>query len=96
MYATHDKRWLEQNNYFIEFVPYINKGNFEIHIYRDNDNVFKVLISNSFSKKVTLKYSDLDKLKSNPNHQQHTIAITWGNGENKLYIDGALVDKYPL
>lgn len=95
IYTTSDKRWLEKNNYFVKFIPHITKEDFEIHVYRDKDNIFKVLISNSFSEKVVLKYEDLEKLKSSPSHPKHMVGITWGEGQNKLYIDGVLVDAYP-
>lgn len=92
-YRTHDDKWLEENNYFIEFIPHIKKDNFELHVYRDKDNVFKVLLSNSFSKGVVLKFKDLDRLRKSSNHPNHGVAITWGKGENKLYLDGVLIDS---
>lgn len=95
MYETKDDKWFENNNYYIEFIPYIKRGDFEIHAFRDKDNVFKVFMSNAFSKNVILRYEDLSKLKSNPRHPRHMIIVTWGNGEDKLYIDGVLVDEYP-
>jgi len=85
---------LETTGDFVDFVPYIQKGEFEIHVYRDSDNIFKVQISNAFSDNIMLKYADLDKLKQSPSHPKHMIAVTWGNGEDKLYIDGLLVDTY--
>ena len=94
VYKTSDDKWLEKNNYFVEFIPYIKKDAFEIHVYRDVDNVFKVLLSNSFSKGIILKYEDLDRLKSSASHPQHMVAITWGHGENKLYLDGVLIDTF--
>ncbi|MFZ0050226.1 MAG: hypothetical protein WAK96_00490 [Desulfobaccales bacterium] len=90
-----NKTWLEQNNRFVEIVPYVKRGVFEFHAYRDVDNIFKVLISNTFSKNVILQYGDLDKLKSNPRHPKHIMIVTWGDGGNKLYLDGLLVDEYP-
>ncbi len=87
--------WLEPNNRFIEIIPYVKRGVFEFHAYRDVDNIFKVLISNTFSKKVILSYGDLDKLKENPRHPEHMMIVTWGDGGNKLYLDGVLVDEYP-
>jgi hypothetical protein len=90
-----DERWLEKNNTFIDFTPQIQKDGLGIHAYRDKDNVLKVQISNAFSKNVILKYADFNKLKKNPHHPKHMVAITWGNGEDKLYIDGQLVDEFP-
>jgi hypothetical protein len=87
--------WLERDNRFIEIIPYIKRGVFEFHAYRDVDNIFKVLISNTFSKNVILKYGDLDKLKQNPSHPKHIMIVTWGDGRNRLYLDGPLADEYP-
>lgn len=92
IFETSDKRWFERNNYLINFIPHTKVDEFELHVYRDTDNTFKVLISNSFSKKQLLIFNDLDMLKNNPTHPKHQIAITWGDNENKLYIDAKLVD----
>jgi hypothetical protein len=35
-YCTTDERWLETTGDFVDFVPYIQKGEFEIHVYRDS------------------------------------------------------------
>jgi hypothetical protein len=87
--------WLEKNNTFIEYIPLIQKDGFSIHIYRDRDNIFKVQISDTFGNNVVLKYEDFDKLKQSPTPPGHLIIVTWKNGEDKLYIDGVLVDEYP-
>ena len=94
IYTTRDERWLERNNYFINFIPNTKKENFEIHIYRDSDNIFKVLTSTAYSKNIILKYEDLDKLKTSRTHPKHTIGITWEKGGEKLYIDGNLADSH--
>lgn len=94
-YSLSDQRWLEKNNEFVDIVPHISKNDLEIHVYRDTDNILKVLISNAFSRKIILTYQDLDRLKSNPMHPKHEIKVAWYKGENMLYIDGALVDIYP-
>jgi len=93
-YRTSDDKWLEYNNYFVEFIPHIRKDNFELHVYRDKDNMFKVLLSNGFSKGVVLQFKDLARLRSSPAHPNHAVAITWGQGEDKLYLDGVLVDSF--
>jgi hypothetical protein len=93
VFNTSDKKWLEKNNDLINFIPHTKVENFELHIYRDTDNIFKVLISNSFSKNQLLTFKDLDLLKKSPNHPKHQIAITWGDNANKLYLDGKLVDS---
>lgn len=93
--TVSQEKWLEPNNEFIEIIPHISKKEFEIHIYRDKDNILKALISSTFSKNVILKYKDLERLKEAPNHPEHEIKMTWYNGENKLYIDGVLVDVHP-
>jgi|GEM_PF-2174808 len=94
VYQTDDK-WLEKNNAFIDFTPHILKDDLEVHTYRDKDNILKVKIRNEFSGSVILKYSDFDKLKKMPKHPEHMVAVTWKNGENKLYIDGFLADEFP-
>lgn len=93
IFETSDKRWLERNNYLITFIPHTKAENFELHVYRDTDNIFKVLISNSFSKNQLLVFKNLDLLKKSPSHPKHQIAITWGNNENKLFLDAKLVDS---
>lgn len=93
VFKTSDKKWLERNNDLINFIPHTKVENFELHVYRDTDNIFKVLISNSFSKNQLLAFKDLDLLKKSPSHPKHQIAITWGDNENKLYLDGKLVDS---
>jgi len=85
----------EKNGRYFNILPPMEKGVFQLHIIRDKDNAFKARISNSFSKDVILKYDDLDKLKTSPNHPKHTIGIMWGNGQNRLYFDRELVDTYP-
>ena len=90
-----NKKWLEKNDEFIEIIPHVSKEDFEIHAFRDKDNILKVLISNAFTKKVVLQFKGLEKLEKTPDRSMHTIKVTWFNGENKLYIDGALVDVYP-
>lgn len=94
IYTTRDERWLERNNYLVNFIPHTKKDNFEIHVYRDSDNVFKVLISTAYSKKTVLKYLDIDALKANPSHPKHIIEISWEKDGEKLYIDGNLVDSH--
>jgi len=49
-----DNKWLIGNNALIEYLPLTVKGDFKIRIFRDIDNVLKVLISNSFSNNVIL------------------------------------------
>lgn len=90
-----DQGWLERNNNLVEIIPHITRRDFEIHLYRDTDNVLKALITNSFSKKAMLTYEDLERLKTHRAHPKHDIKVTWYKGENKLYIDGVLVDVYP-
>lgn len=64
-------------------------------MYRDKDNILKILISNAFSKKAVLQFKRLEKLEKAPGRPKHTLKVTWYKGENKLYVDGALVDVYP-
>ena len=90
-----DEKWLERNNAFIDFTPHILKDDLEVHAYRDIDNIFKVKIRNALSDNVILKYSDYEKLKKIPQHPKHMVMVTWKDGENKLYIDGFLVDSSP-
>ena len=92
---TSDNKWLERNNLFVEFIPHLVIKDFEIHVYRDSDNIFKVIISNPFSKKIILKYKNLDNIKNAPTHPKHLIVITWDKGEKKLYIDADCVDTHP-
>jgi hypothetical protein len=88
--------WLENNGKLITIVPHIITDNFEVHAYRGQDFSFKFLISNAFSEKVILGYNDLSKLKNNQGHPKHKIGVTWDNGENRLYIDGELLDSYKV
>lgn len=94
VFSVSREEWLEMDGKIVDVVPHIFRNNFEIHGYKDVDNTFKLLISNSFSQQIILKYKDLEKLKNDPSHPKHVIAVTWGNSENKLYIDGNLVDSY--
>lgn len=90
-WSTRDNRWFGKNGFFVDILPVIMRNQFTLHIYRDSDNIFKVLISNNPRDKVVLKYSDFDKLK-----RPTMIAVTWtATGSYKLYLNGVLVDKYP-
>lgn len=94
VYTTDDSRWLEKNNYFIDFVPKTKTGDFKIHIFRDKDNIFKVAISTAYSNNIFLKYEDLQNLKGSKKHPKHTVIVTWEKAGEKLYIDGILVDSH--
>jgi tetratricopeptide (TPR) repeat protein len=88
--------WLEFNNKIITVIPEVKKKGFKIHAFKDKDNIFKVIISNAFSKNAELKFSDFNWLKNKPWHPKHKIKIIWANNENKLLIDKALVDVFPI
>ncbi|MDD5218138.1 MAG: hypothetical protein PHS88_08555 [Candidatus Omnitrophica bacterium] len=93
-YTITGDRWLERDGNYVEIIPRMTRDDFEIHVYRDSDNIFKVVISTAFCKNALLKYPDLEKIKQNENHPKHHIAITWGNGRIFLYIDGEVVDLF--
>ncbi len=93
-FTVSKTRWLENNGEYITIIPHIITNNFEIHAYRDQNFNFIFLISNAFSKKVVLSYNELIKLKDSPSHPEHVMEVSWGGGEDKLYLDGALVDNY--
>ena len=82
----------DKENY--DFLPYIETQSIKFHGWRDKDYSFKILISNSFSKDVLLKFHQIEKYLKDPN-SAHKLRLVWGNGENKLYFDGILVDAYP-
>lgn len=95
VFWTNDPNWLERNNAFIDFIPYVKKENFSLRIFRDKDHVFKCEISNLNYPKVILKYGDLERIKQGKKHPDHMIALTWKEKEKKLYLDGVLVDSFP-
>jgi len=86
-----DNKWLEKNNKFINYFPPVQHGSFGLQIYRDIDNVLKIVVSNSFSNKITLQCSNMDQF--SPNQDKHSMIITWGKGINNLYINGKPVDE---
>ena len=94
IFPIHDN-WIKENNRFVEIIPHIIKGRFEIHVYIDNNNILRVLISNSFSNRVNLKYDGLHTLDIDPIKPKHVLAIRWGNGANILNIDDHIVDRWP-
>lgn len=86
--------WLELNGKLIDNIfPHIIVGQLELHAFRDIDNSFKFLISNSFSDNVILRFDSIEKLKDSKDHPVHFIEIAWGDNKNDLYIDGVLVDR---
>jgi len=86
--------WLELNGKFIDNIfPHIIVGQLELYAFRDIDNSFKFLISNSFSDNVILKYDNIEKLKESKDHPVHFIEIAWGDNKNDLYINGLLADR---
>ncbi|MGA2331010.1 MAG: tetratricopeptide repeat protein [Syntrophales bacterium] len=93
--ATHNKNYFEKNGKYYTVIPHISKTNFEMHGYKDKNDVLNILISNAFCNKAILQFAALDKLRTPLDNQNHEIKVTWYNGENKLYLDGALVDIYP-
>jgi hypothetical protein len=84
----------EDNKKKYDFLPYVESHSIKFHGWRDEDFSFKVLISNSFSNDVLLEFHQIEKILKNPN-PVHQLRLVWGNGENKLYFDGILVDVYP-
>ena len=92
VYFTSDKDWLESNGNYIEYIPSIEKEDFNIHIYRDKDNIFKVKLSTFHHKNVILTLKNLAKYNQ---HEKHMVSVTWNAVSTKLYVDGELVDEYP-
>ena len=95
VYNFNNEDWLEPNGELVEIIPHVSKDDFEVHLFRDKDNMFKAMISNAFSKNVILKFDDLAWIKNNTNHPKHEIKLAWYNGEIKLYIDETIVDVHP-
>lgn len=94
-FLTSDERWYERNNLYIEFIPLFKMKDFEIHIYRDRDNIFKCELTTYYHKDVLLQFKDLESLRSKNSHPRHYIVLTWSEENTNLYIDGELVDTYP-
>jgi tetratricopeptide (TPR) repeat protein len=94
-FSIGNKKWLELNGQFITMIPHVSKSDFEIHGYRDKDNVFNFMIRNKTNEKAYLKFSEIEKLRTRGDATKHNIKITWYENEKKLYIDGALVDIFP-
>jgi tetratricopeptide (TPR) repeat protein len=90
------KDWLNKNKGIINIIPKVEFDDFKIHAFKDRDHIFKVIISNNFSENVELKFDDFDWLVNKKNSPKHTIKIAWGNKENRLIIDDALVDVNPI
>ena len=89
-----DNRWLTADNALIEYLPLTQKDNFEIRIFRDIDNILKVLISTSFSNDVILSCKDTNAIPADQKY--HDIVVTWGEGENCLYLNGKLIDSFQI
>ena len=73
VYNFNNEDWLEPNGELVEIIPHVSKDDFEVHLFRDKDNMFKAMISNAFSKNMILKFDDLAWIKNNTNHPKHEI-----------------------
>ena len=87
-----DNKWLTANNALIEYLPLTKRDNFGIRIFRDIDNILKVLISNSFSNGVILSCKDISAISADQKY--HDLIVTWGEGKNRLYLNGELIDSF--
>ena len=82
--------WLEKNGAYINYLPLTVRGSFKIKIFRDTDNLLKVLIGNSYAKEVTLICRKTDIFQ--PDQKIHSLYITWKRNNFNFYINGKLVD----